>query len=327
MQKEQSHPDFKHCISCAWCQWRGSGWHVDQEPSDYEEMCHVCFNYCYNPVKSVGQDGVVGIATSSTGWTDRGSNPGRGETFRIREDWLWVPGLFPRGKATVAWPWPSTQSIVEVKEKVELYFYSPSHFISSRSTFILSYYLRVDFPSGLFRTGFPTKILTFSHHSYMPKIPLISSSCRSIILKKKKNTHTHTHTQVQRTLKTTSWIETSGTLIFTARNPGRRQNDKVPQTNIHIFNNIDVLSLFMSWTKHTFQTARHSMLCIQRVVLPFKRNLSCHLLTIAANHLQRLAKWARQGTVNIQTARTPFCRQRENGCKTLPNVLLKYLLF
>ena len=160
MQKEQSHPDFKHCISCAWCQWRGSGWHVDQEPSDYEEMCHVCFNYCYNPVKSVGQDGVVGIATRSTGWTDRGSNPGRGETFQIREDWLWVPGLFPRGKATVAWPWPSTPSIVEVKEKVELYFYSPSHFISSRSIFILSYYLRVDFPNGLFRAGFPTKILT-----------------------------------------------------------------------------------------------------------------------------------------------------------------------
>ena len=33
----------------------------------------------------------------------------------------------------------------------------PSHFISSKSTFILPYYLHRGLPSGLFRTGLPTK--------------------------------------------------------------------------------------------------------------------------------------------------------------------------
>ena len=37
----------------------------------------------------------------------------------------WVPGHFPGGKAAGAWRWLTTQSSVEVKEKVELYIYSP----------------------------------------------------------------------------------------------------------------------------------------------------------------------------------------------------------
>jgi len=34
--------------------------------------------------------------------------------------------VFPEGKAAGAWRWPPTQSTAEVKEKVELYLYSPS---------------------------------------------------------------------------------------------------------------------------------------------------------------------------------------------------------
>jgi len=38
----------------------------------------------------------------------------------------WAPGLFPGGKATVAWSWPSTQSSAEVKGRVQLYLSSNS---------------------------------------------------------------------------------------------------------------------------------------------------------------------------------------------------------
>jgi hypothetical protein len=37
----------------------------------------------------------------------------------------WVLGLFPRGKAAGARGWPLTPSIAEVKERVQLYLYSP----------------------------------------------------------------------------------------------------------------------------------------------------------------------------------------------------------
>ena len=81
----------------------------------------------------------AGIAQSvwrlATGWTVRGSNPGGGEIFRTRPDRPWGPpsliyngypvpfqGVKRPGRG-VDHPPPSS---AEVKERVELYLYSPS---------------------------------------------------------------------------------------------------------------------------------------------------------------------------------------------------------
>jgi len=63
-----------------------------------------------------------------TGWTVRGSNPGRGWDFPhpsrqtlgpIQPPIQWVPGL-SRCKAAGAWRWPPTPTSAKVKERVEL---------------------------------------------------------------------------------------------------------------------------------------------------------------------------------------------------------------
>ena len=81
----------------------------------------------------------AGIAQSvqrlATGWKVRGSNRVGGEIFRTRPDQPWGPSsllyngyrVFPGGKAAGAWRWPPTPpSSAEVKERVQLYLYSPS---------------------------------------------------------------------------------------------------------------------------------------------------------------------------------------------------------
>jgi hypothetical protein len=71
----------------------------------------------------------------TTGWTVRGSNPMGGRDFS--HPVLTSPGAHPayctmrtgplsRGQAAGAWRWPPTPSGAEVKERVELYLYSPS---------------------------------------------------------------------------------------------------------------------------------------------------------------------------------------------------------
>jgi hypothetical protein len=74
------------------------------------------------------------IERLATGWAVRGSNLGGGEIFRTRQDRPWVPPsflyngyrVFPGGKTAGEWRWPPTPSNTEVKERVDLYFYSPS---------------------------------------------------------------------------------------------------------------------------------------------------------------------------------------------------------
>jgi len=69
-----------------------------------------------------------------TGWTVRGSNSGGCEIFRTRPDRPWCPAnllyseyrVFPRGKGAGTWRWPPAQSSAEVKERVELFLFSPS---------------------------------------------------------------------------------------------------------------------------------------------------------------------------------------------------------
>ena len=69
-------------------------------------------------------------------WKVGGSNPSGGEIFRIRPDRAWGPPsvlysghrVFPGSKTAVVWHWPPTSSSAEVKERGELYLYSPSGF-------------------------------------------------------------------------------------------------------------------------------------------------------------------------------------------------------
>ena len=59
---------------------------------------------------------------------------GWGEIFFTHPEWPWGSTsplyneyrVFPGGKAAGAWPWPPTPSSAEVKERVQLYLYSPS---------------------------------------------------------------------------------------------------------------------------------------------------------------------------------------------------------
>jgi len=70
----------------------------------------------------------------ATNWRVRGSNPNGGEAFRTRPEWPWGPPSLDEGyrasfsgeKAAGTLRWPRTSSRADVKERVELYLFSPS---------------------------------------------------------------------------------------------------------------------------------------------------------------------------------------------------------
>jgi hypothetical protein len=77
----------------------------------------------------------LSVYRPATGWTVRGSNPGEGEIFRTLPDLPWGPPSllcnryrvsFPRVKRPGRGANHPPSSSAEVKERVELYLYSPS---------------------------------------------------------------------------------------------------------------------------------------------------------------------------------------------------------
>jgi hypothetical protein len=87
--------------------------------------------YCGFSCRSLLSKHYIFLATV---WKVRGSNPVGGEIFDTRPDRPWGPPshlnnanrVFTGGNATGAWPLPPTPSSTEVKERVELYLYSPT---------------------------------------------------------------------------------------------------------------------------------------------------------------------------------------------------------
>jgi hypothetical protein len=96
--------------------------------------CPVCITYFGSYIKPSWAGIAQSVMLLYTGWTFRGRIPFGGEISRTRPDRLWGQpsllyngyGVFPRGKVAGAWRWPPTPSSAEIKERVELYFYSPS---------------------------------------------------------------------------------------------------------------------------------------------------------------------------------------------------------
>jgi hypothetical protein len=101
-----------------------------------EDGAKVTWHSMFNMLLLVsrGRDSVVGIATRY-GWTVGGSNPSGGEIFRTRPDRSWGPPSLLYNRHWVSFPGVTRSGRgvnhpppfrVEVKERVELYLYSPS---------------------------------------------------------------------------------------------------------------------------------------------------------------------------------------------------------
>ena len=88
----------------------------------------VRYYYYYYYYYYKGRDSLVGVATRyglngrgiESRWGREFPHPSRLALVPIQPATQWVPGLFPRGKATGVWRWPPTPSTTKVKERVEL---------------------------------------------------------------------------------------------------------------------------------------------------------------------------------------------------------------
>jgi hypothetical protein len=99
------------------------------------------------------------VSRHATGWTVRGSNPGRKRDFphpsrpALRPSlplMQWVQDIFPGVYAAGAWRWPPTPPSVEVKERVEVYSPSGSSWPVPRRNLPLPLLL------SLHRLGYPS---------------------------------------------------------------------------------------------------------------------------------------------------------------------------
>jgi hypothetical protein len=114
---------------CEFGQMSYSKWWVPQY-NDIRELCTTvpCIlnrrywpasrsDHLLTPVPTGQRAGIAqSVQRLATGWTVRGSNPGRDEIFRTRRDRPWDPPrvlyngyrVFPGGKAAGVWCWPPT---------------------------------------------------------------------------------------------------------------------------------------------------------------------------------------------------------------------------
>jgi hypothetical protein len=96
-------------------------------PPPYVLMLRCLFkesNKFVSPVGIVTRYGLDGPGIESQ-WGRDLPHPSRPALGPTQPPIRWVPGFFPGGKAAGAWRWPPTPSSADVKERVELYLYSP----------------------------------------------------------------------------------------------------------------------------------------------------------------------------------------------------------
>ena len=144
--------------------------HAFQSPSSFQVLWSKQ-DYALTSISrvcAVGRDSSVGIATRY-GLDGPESNPGGSEIFRTRPDRPWGSPIllydgyrmYSRGKVAGAWLWPTTPSIGEAKERVDLYIYS--HAVSSSPVLGLTSLLPLPLPARATRDVHSDLIILFRY--------------------------------------------------------------------------------------------------------------------------------------------------------------------